>query len=78
VISRRPAETGPADAVTQDLLTGLTADLEKQSWMFRAGNQGGGGTGAVRTRGPSRMDTCARRSGRKAVTAGDVPAGRLP
>lgn len=29
-------ETGPADAVTQDLLIGLTAELEKQSWMFQA------------------------------------------
>ncbi|MEU0835206.1 DNA starvation/stationary phase protection protein [Streptomyces sp. NPDC005969] len=32
-------ETGPADAVTQDLLIGLTADLEKQSWMFQAENR---------------------------------------
>ncbi len=31
--------TGPADAVTQDLLIGLTAELEKQSWMFQAENR---------------------------------------
>ncbi|MFE7328483.1 DNA starvation/stationary phase protection protein [Streptomyces sp. NPDC057565] len=35
----RIEETGPADAVTQDLLIGLTADLEKQSWMFQAENR---------------------------------------
>ncbi|MEV7077945.1 DNA starvation/stationary phase protection protein [Streptomyces sp. NPDC093516] len=35
-VRQRIAETGPADAVTQDLLIGLTADLEKQSWMFQA------------------------------------------
>ncbi|MER5949489.1 DNA starvation/stationary phase protection protein [Streptomyces sp. NPDC001904] len=32
--------TGPVDAVTQDLLIGLTAALEKQSWMFQAENRG--------------------------------------
>lgn len=31
-------ETGPADPVTQDLLIALTADLERQSWMFQAEN----------------------------------------
>ncbi|WLW58133.1 Dps family protein [Streptomyces sp. YU58] len=36
----RVEETGPADAVTQDLLIGLTAELEKQSWMFQAENRG--------------------------------------
>ncbi|GAA3478265.1 DNA starvation/stationary phase protection protein [Streptomyces yanii] len=35
----RIEETGSADAVTQDLLIGLTADLEKQSWMFQAENR---------------------------------------
>ncbi|MET7518945.1 DNA starvation/stationary phase protection protein [Streptomyces sp. NPDC005480] len=34
----RIEETGAADAVTQDLLIGLTADLEKHSWMFQAEN----------------------------------------
>jgi len=37
-VRARIEETGPADAVTQDLLIGLTADLEKQSWMFQAEN----------------------------------------
>lgn len=37
----RIEETGPADAVTQDLLIGLTADLEKHSWMFQAENARG-------------------------------------
>ncbi|KQX79131.1 DNA starvation/stationary phase protection protein [Streptomyces clavifer] len=32
-------ETGPADVVTQDLLIGLTAELEKQNWMFQAENR---------------------------------------
>ncbi|MEV7358366.1 MULTISPECIES: DNA starvation/stationary phase protection protein [unclassified Kitasatospora] len=32
-------ETGPADPVSQDLLIGLTAELEKHSWMFQAENQ---------------------------------------
>lgn len=35
-VRERVERTGPADAVTQDLLIGLTADLEKQSWMFQA------------------------------------------
>ncbi|MEW2294762.1 DNA starvation/stationary phase protection protein [Streptomyces sp. NPDC006743] len=39
-VRQRIEETGPADAVTQDLLIGLTADLEKQSWMFQAENRG--------------------------------------
>jgi starvation-inducible DNA-binding protein len=38
-VRARIEETGPADAVTQDLLIGLTADLEKQSWMFQAENR---------------------------------------
>ncbi|CAL9376960.1 Fine tangled pili major subunit [Streptomyces sp. enrichment culture] len=32
--------TGTADPVTQDLLIGLTAEIEKQSWMFQAENRG--------------------------------------
>ncbi|MEU3569829.1 DNA starvation/stationary phase protection protein [Kitasatospora sp. NPDC036755] len=32
-------ETGPADPVSQDLLIGLTAELEKHSWMFQAENR---------------------------------------
>ncbi|MGC0379703.1 Dps family protein [Streptomyces sp. SAI-229] len=35
----RIEETGRSDAVTQDLLIGLTAELEKQSWMFQAENR---------------------------------------
>jgi starvation-inducible DNA-binding protein len=31
--------TGQTDPVTQDLLIGLTAELEKQSWMFQAENR---------------------------------------
>ncbi|MFD8565506.1 Dps family protein [Streptomyces sp. NPDC059639] len=31
--------TEKADAVTQDLLIGLTAELEKEHWMFQAENQ---------------------------------------
>lgn len=31
--------TGASDPVTQDLLIGLTAELEKQSWMFQAENR---------------------------------------
>ncbi|MFF4902740.1 Dps family protein [Streptomyces sp. NPDC001068] len=42
-VRERVEETGPADAVTQDLLIGLTADLEKQSWMFQAENAGTSG-----------------------------------
>ncbi|WP_121708992.1 DNA starvation/stationary phase protection protein [Streptomyces sp. E5N91] len=38
-VRARIEETGPADAVTQDLLIGLTAELEKQSWMFQAENR---------------------------------------
>ncbi|MGW0298803.1 Dps family protein [Streptomyces anthocyanicus] len=34
----RIAETGASDAVSQDLLIGLTGTLEKQSWMFQAEN----------------------------------------
>ncbi|NED93094.1 DNA starvation/stationary phase protection protein, partial [Streptomyces sp. SID11233] len=33
------AETADADQVTQDLLIGLAAELEKQSWMFQAENR---------------------------------------
>ncbi|WEP00886.1 DNA starvation/stationary phase protection protein (plasmid) [Streptomyces sp. FXJ1.172] len=39
-VRERIESTGPADAVTQDLLIGLAADLEKQSWMFQAENRG--------------------------------------
>ncbi|WP_033219696.1 Dps family protein [Kitasatospora phosalacinea] len=38
-VRERIEETGPADAVSQDLLIGLTAELEKQSWMFQAENR---------------------------------------
>ncbi len=38
-VRARIEETGPVDAVTQDLLIGLTAELEKQSWMFQAENR---------------------------------------
>ncbi|EYT81885.1 DNA starvation/stationary phase protection protein [Streptomyces andamanensis] len=38
-VRQRIEDTGHADAVTQDLLIGLTADLEKQSWMFQAENR---------------------------------------
>ncbi|WP_331753446.1 DNA starvation/stationary phase protection protein [Streptomyces anthocyanicus] len=34
----RIEETGASDAVSQDLLIGLTGTLEKQSWMFQAEN----------------------------------------
>ncbi|MER6978923.1 Dps family protein [Streptomyces carpinensis] len=34
----RIEETGRSDAVTQDLFISLTAELEKQSWMFQAEN----------------------------------------
>ncbi|NUP15854.1 MAG: DNA starvation/stationary phase protection protein, partial [Streptomyces sp.] len=30
--------TDKADPVTQDLLIGITAELEKQRWMFEAEN----------------------------------------
>jgi starvation-inducible DNA-binding protein len=36
----RIQDTGQSDAVSQDLLIGLTAELEKQSWMFQAENRG--------------------------------------
>lgn len=39
-VRERIEATGPADAVTEDLLIGLAADLEKQSWMFQAENRG--------------------------------------
>ncbi|MGR8007861.1 Dps family protein [Streptomyces hypolithicus] len=32
----RIAATGDADPVTQDIIIGLTADLEKHAWMFQA------------------------------------------
>ncbi|WP_253209031.1 hypothetical protein [Streptomyces niphimycinicus] len=35
-VRERIESTGPADAVTQDLLISLAGDLEKQSWMFQA------------------------------------------
>ncbi|WBP86273.1 Dps family protein [Kitasatospora cathayae] len=38
-VRERIDATGEADAVTQDLLIGLAAELEKQSWMFQAENQ---------------------------------------
>ncbi|MET9144641.1 MULTISPECIES: Dps family protein [unclassified Streptomyces] len=38
-VRQRIEDTGRADAVTQDLLIGLTAELEKQSWMFQAENR---------------------------------------
>ncbi|MET9589859.1 DNA starvation/stationary phase protection protein [Streptomyces sp. NPDC006516] len=38
-LRERIAETGPVDVVTEDLLIGVTADLEKQSWMFQAENR---------------------------------------
>ncbi|MFC8590425.1 Dps family protein [Streptomyces atroolivaceus] len=38
-VRERIDETGPADVVTQDLLIGLTAELEKQNWMFQAENR---------------------------------------
>ena len=38
-VRERIDEVGEVDAVTQDLLIGLTAVLEKQSWMFQAQNQ---------------------------------------
>lgn len=34
----RVTNTAEADPVTQDLLIGITADLEKQHWMFQAEN----------------------------------------
>lgn len=38
-LRERIGATGEADAVTEDLLIGLIAELEKQSWMFRAENR---------------------------------------
>ncbi|MEU5489392.1 DNA starvation/stationary phase protection protein [Streptomyces sp. NPDC020196] len=38
-LRQRISEVGPVDVVTEDLLIGLTADLEKQSWMFQAENR---------------------------------------
>ncbi|GGN62140.1 DNA starvation/stationary phase protection protein [Streptomyces albiflavescens] len=34
----RVTSTADADPVTQDLIIGITADLEKQHWMFQAEN----------------------------------------
>jgi starvation-inducible DNA-binding protein len=34
----RVADTEKADPITQDLLIGITADLEKHHWMFQAEN----------------------------------------
>ena len=34
----RVAATGEADPVSQDIFIGITADLEKQHWMFQAEN----------------------------------------
>ncbi|MGV9355394.1 Dps family protein [Streptomyces misionensis] len=39
-LRERIETTGRTDVVTQDLLIGLTAELEKQSWMFQAENRG--------------------------------------
>ncbi|WP_405392557.1 DNA starvation/stationary phase protection protein [Streptomyces sp. NBC_01102] len=38
-LRERIVEIGPVDVVTEDLLIGLAADLEKQSWMFQAENR---------------------------------------
>ncbi|WP_217167705.1 Dps family protein [Streptomyces sp. AC512_CC834] len=38
-LRKRIIEVGPVDVVTEDLLIGLTADLEHQSWMFQAENR---------------------------------------
>ncbi|GAA2349190.1 DNA starvation/stationary phase protection protein [Streptomyces kunmingensis] len=38
-VRTRISETADADQVTQDLLIGLAAELEKQSWMFQAENR---------------------------------------
>ncbi|OSC56704.1 DNA starvation/stationary phase protection protein, partial [Streptomyces sp. 4F] len=32
------AATGDPDPVSQDIFIQITADLEKQHWMFQAGN----------------------------------------
>ncbi|MFF5924098.1 Dps family protein [Streptomyces flavochromogenes] len=38
-VRERIEATGSVDAVSQDLLIGLTAELERQSWMFQAENR---------------------------------------
>ncbi|WP_405808908.1 DNA starvation/stationary phase protection protein [Streptomyces sp. NBC_01520] len=38
-LRERIVEIGPVDVVTEDLLIGLAADLERQSWMFQAENR---------------------------------------
>ncbi|MET7645401.1 DNA starvation/stationary phase protection protein [Streptomyces sp. NPDC005426] len=38
-LRERIVEVGPVDVVTEDLLIGLTSDLERQSWMFQAENR---------------------------------------
>jgi starvation-inducible DNA-binding protein len=38
-LRERIVTMGPVDVVTEDLLVGLTADLEKQRWMFQAENR---------------------------------------
>ncbi|MBB5773979.1 Dps family protein [Nonomuraea jabiensis] len=38
-VRARIGEISSVDAVTEDLLIGLTAELEKQSWMFQAENR---------------------------------------
>lgn len=38
-VRERIEAMGAVDAVSQDLLIGLTAELEKQSWMFQAENR---------------------------------------
>ena len=43
-LRERIAATEKSDPVTQDLLMTVTADLEKQHWMFAAENQPGDGT----------------------------------
>lgn len=37
-LRERITATEQADPVTQDLLIGITAELEKQRWMFEAEN----------------------------------------
>jgi starvation-inducible DNA-binding protein len=37
-LRKRIDATAEADPVTQDLLIGITAELEKQRWMFEAEN----------------------------------------
>jgi starvation-inducible DNA-binding protein len=38
-LRERIVQVGPVDVVTEDLLIGLTSDLERQSWMFQAENR---------------------------------------